>query len=217
MRKFTLVTIAFISIAFASNAQIQKGSILLGGNISASSSNSHFDGNPTDTESEGFNVSPSVGFVTATNTAWGFNLSYANGKTKYLTTNNNNENKTNGYGGGIFYRRYVTLGKGFYLFGQAGANYNAYKQQAKFETPGFFTTTKTNAFSLSAYPGITYTVSKNFHLEIGLNNLVSLGYTNTTTTNAGISGSRKQNDFSFGTNLSSSNPFSIGFRFALGK
>lgn len=218
MRNFTLLTIAVCSMALTSNAQINKGTVLLGGNISAYNRNSNNAGNPNYAETDGFHVAPSVGFVTATNSAWGFNLSYSNSRTKYAAPNTNNKNEGHGYGGGVFYRRYVSLGKGFYLFGQAGAGYNYGKQHAEVSNVnGFSTTTRTNTVYLNAYPGITYTVSKNFHLEIGLNDLLNLSYGSSKTSNIGISGSSNQRNFSFATNLSISNPFNVGFRFALGK
>ena len=218
MRKLFYLTILSSFIALSSTAQISKGTVLLGGNIGASSSSANQAGNPNYAETNGFHVAPSIGFVTATNSAWGFNLSYSNSRTKYAEPNNANQNKTNGYGGGVFYRKYVTLGKGFYLFGQAGAGYSYLKQHAEVVTTGGFSSTiKTNHFYVNAYPGITYTVNKNFHLEIGLSDLFHVGYGSSSTNNIGISGSQKQRNFSVGTNLSNSNPFNIGFRFALGK
>lgn len=214
MRNFTLLTLAMCFIALTSNAQINKGTVLLGGNLGASTNTTSATNNNSESSQKGFYVSPSIGFVTKDNTVWGLQLSYSHGKSD---NNTNADVYTNdGYGGSVFYRRYLTLGKNFYLFGQADAGYNYSKGKQVYAT-GSSRTSRTDGVYLNAYPGITYVVRKNFHLEASINNLVSLGYSYATITdvNNGSASSYKQKGFALSSNASSNNPLSIGFRFAL--
>ena len=78
--------------------------------------------------------------------------------------------------------------------------------------------TKTNTVSLSAYPGISYAVSKKLHIETGFNGLVNLSYYNETN-NQGNSGSGivKSNGVSLHNSLENLSSIYIGFRLLLAK
>jgi hypothetical protein len=73
--------------------------------------------------------------------------------------------------------------------------------------------------TLALTPGISYAVSKRFHLETSLNQLVSLSYSKTETEHISLLGRNleKQKNLAFQSNLSSTIPLSIGFRFLLAK
>ncbi len=214
MRKFILLTLTLLLIVFTAQAQIKKGAVLLGGNISVGKSKQTYTNTDNESTNSYLNISPSLGFVTADNAVWGFNLTVG---IQTSESNQPTEAKASSYGGAFFHRRYVTLGKGFYLFGQAAAGYNYNKQKISAPTNNQTRTTRTDHVYVSAYPGVTYAVSKNFHLEAGLNELLSLSYSvqNETTVSSGSVSTYKNKGFSFGTNFSNSNPFNVGFRFLL--
>ncbi len=203
------------SIAISAQAQINKGTVLLGGNISGSTNKETNASSTNEYKNRSFSLSPSVGVATKNNTVWGTNLTYSNSSNKYQGQQTFDYNL---YGGSIFYRRYATLGKGFYLFGEANAGY-AYSKQKEQYSPTGNRTRRTDMVSLSLHPGIAYAVHKNFHLEVAINNIASVGYSNqkVTTVDNGFASATNSRNFAFSTNLSNSNPFSVGFRFALGK
>lgn len=217
MKKTLLVTVSLLFIASLVQAQINKGSVLLGGSLSASTNKYKTDIPPgNDAHQTGFAFTPSVGITTSTNTVWGISLGYIHYKNESINTAGTTEN--NNYNAGIFYRKYVVLGKGFYLFGQVNADYSPFKQTTE-NTTSNESERKGWAVSLSASPGVAYAVSKRFHLEAGLNQLLSLsyGHTKETAINSVQKYTTTSNGFSFSTNLSSSTPLNIGFRFILAK
>lgn len=217
MRKLLLLTTALTAIAITTQAQITKGSVLLGGNISAATNKQTYSGNTNEYTQRTFNITPSIGFVTADNKVWGFSLTY--GHTSSKSNSTPDDYNYNGYGGGVFHRRYATLGKGFYLFGEANAGYNYSKQKQTLIQPNQDRTIRTDVVYLTVYPGITYAVHKNFHLEVGINNLLRLDYSTQKVTdiNGGTGNVATQKNFGFSSNASSANPLVVGFRFVLGK
>ena len=202
-------------MAIITNAQIGKGSLLLGGNIGFGKSKQTNSGSDAAYRQSSFSISPALGFVTADNKEWGIALHTSFQKTK--ASNQPSQNQYNGYGGSVFHRRYLTLGKGFYLFGQAAAGYRYTKQKYNSMDNVHSVTTRTDLVSVTAFPGVTYAVSKNFHLEAGLNDLLALSYSaqNETTVNGGAASAKKTKNLNFDTNFSNSNPITLGFRFVL--
>ena len=173
MRKLLLLTSVATAIAISTQAQINKGTILLGGNISGST-NKETNSNATyENKFRGVTIAPSIGFATGNNKIWGFNANYGSTRSKHLDLINFEYNR---YGGGIFYRRYATLGKGFYLFGKgnAGYTYSKTREKSGFQNEHTTKTTRTDIVSISVHPGIAYAVHKNFHLELAINNIASL-------------------------------------------
>src|SRR5437588_110750 len=80
----------------------------------------------------------------------------------------------------------------------------------------YLSTNKMSSVYLNIYPGLSYAMTKSFHLELSINNLLSLGYTSSNIVNSNSGGqisSNKNSGFSFVTNANSSFPFSIGFSF----
>lgn len=212
MKKIILLGI-LLFCASITNAQISKGTILSGGSISANKSKTEYP--QYEAKAHGFSFYPSVGITVKNNLVFGIRGGYQNDKIKYIVSNF--ETSTKGYLGGLFLRKYMSLGKAFYLFGETGATYFYIKQD---ETATAQRITKIHGFDLYLYPGIAYAVNKRIHLELSLNDLVSLSYTKNTTDNiaGGISQVHTESKgFSFGTNFSTSSPLSVGFRFVLGK
>jgi hypothetical protein len=214
MKKLVLFSLSvFLLLSFNASAQIKKGSVLLGGGISGNEAKS---GSGTmETKGSSYIISPSVGVAVKDNTIAGLFLSY-----NHSSSNQGNLNsykiKQNTYGGGLFYRKYYGLGKGFFLFGEGNVFYQYSKYEQEASAPFI---KKSNSVGFNVYPGLAYAVSRRFHLEIALSNLISFNYFTTKgeTLYPNNTITAKNNGFSFSTNLSTSNPLSVGFRVVLGK
>ncbi|HXB42878.1 MAG TPA: hypothetical protein VNV85_02430 [Puia sp.] len=114
-------TVLFVVSFFQAHAQINKGSILLGGQI-----NFYTQTISPDQKSNWINVTPAIGKAIKDNLIVGIDVNYARSSNVMGVPNNQTSNL---FGAGVFLRRYVQLGKGFYVFGQErfGASYNTSK------------------------------------------------------------------------------------------
>src|SRR5690349_3813289 len=98
--------------SLSASAQISKGSLFLGGNLFFSTQKNE-DAKFTNTA---FSVNPAIGKAIRENLILGIDLTYLNQQTK----SNDSTRSTEQYAGaGFFARKYASIGKGFYLFGQA--------------------------------------------------------------------------------------------------
>jgi hypothetical protein len=214
MKRRLLFVCTILSLATISQAQIKKGSVLLGGSIGTLKNKSESNG--VETKSSSIYVGPSIGFVVKDNWVLGINASYSTYDFNQGASNYGNDG--NGYSIGAFGRKYMPLSSHFYLYGQGNLNYNREKSK-QFTGTDNVTNMESKGFNLGVTPGLTYAVSKRFHLEAFLNNLINLNYTNSENKTSSLSGINtiKAKNFSFQTNLSSSIPLNVGFRFVLGK
>lgn len=215
MKKLTLFAISIFCFIFFSQAQITKGSVLLGGGISGSTFDE--DNTAVVSASSNFSFHPAFGIAVKDNVVVGMRLSYYHSVSKQSSPNYSTELEQNGYGAGVFYRRYLNLSRKFFLFGEGVGSYtkNIYENKQASSTAK-----QTNhTASLSLFPGVAYAVSRRFHLEVGLNDLAQLSYTRRITENTSAGGSitTKGSGFGFSSNVSTSAPLNIGFRVVLGK
>jgi hypothetical protein len=199
-------------MAAASQAQITKGTKLLGGNLSSSIDRS--DSKPL---SRQFNimVNPSLGFTFKDNRVVGFTIGFGHSASRLP----NSYSKSDTYDASMFYRRYLTLGKGFYLFGQANTGYRLFDADQYSHQSFNGQKVRQHYIYVSLYPGVAYAVNKRIHLELGMNNLVSLGYTTSTTKTyyPGFHSEEKHSAVNLYTNANPQSNLSVGFRIALGK
>lgn len=212
MKRHLLLTLGVIAISFASQAQITKGTVLLGGTVGASTYTTETFS--TKYKARGFTLSPSAGFTVKDNHVVGISLTYGHGSTKSTYTDLTNDT----YGAGVFYRRYLPLGKSFYFYGQADARYSYFKSDF-IQDPAYKTSNEQKFGRLSLSPGITYAVSKRFHLEVAMNDIISLNYNDTQYHWISSSDSRydKNKGFNFESHMNLSTDLVIGFRILLGK
>ncbi len=219
MKKTLLFFLLFIIAASTTTqAQITKGSTLLGGNLSFGQVKLNSDIAAAETKSSGFNISPAIGIAIKDNLVVGVELGYSTGKQKQVSSNQTILNiKNQGFTTGVFIRKYKQLAKSdFYLFGESSLKYSNMKQERTEQSPDEFIS-KTNNVNLSIKPGLSYAVNKRLHLELGLNNLLSAEYSSTRqTVNQG--NAVKQSGFSASANISNiTNNISFGVRFLLAK
>jgi len=219
MKKLYILSVIAILISFSVvNAQINKGSLFLGGNIGFNSSHSVADDNSVSYKQDGFTISPTIGKAIKENLILGAGLIFFYNKYRQGPTNINDYQKSNGYGANVFLRRYKGIGKNFYIFleGTLGGNYTK-----SYNSPlTSYNNYKRTSFGLGATPGISYAVSKRLQLELGLNQILSVDYTHEKGdkgVNYGVP--YKSNSFSITTSLTNSYLSSVyfGFRLLLGK
>lgn len=164
MKKLVLL-IALITFSFA-NAQ--KGTILVLGNIGFYSQKNGDLGN-TSTQKTFF-FSPKVGYQYNDNWTVGVELSNANSKQTYTSS----EFKSNNFSVGGFLRYAKPLGGIFSAYVDFGTGFqNVEQTQYNSGTNPFLTTTKANGIYVGVTPALLLNISKGFCLNF---NIGSLGY-----------------------------------------
>jgi hypothetical protein len=219
MTRILLTLIVFLSLTSIVNAQLNKGSLLVGGTLSYSGNSNTFPSNDQNAHSGLFNVS--LGKAINESSVFGVNLSYS----FYHTSNYYYQGyqgpityKTNNYSIGIFYRKYKSLGKDFYLFGEAGAGYDGSNLSGTDDLGNKNLSGTGNGGHINFYPGIDYKISKKFFLEISIPNLFLTQYSsNKTTAQNIIPPDSKGDQFVISSSLSSGplDALGIGFRLIL--
>jgi hypothetical protein len=220
MKKILLFTIISIGLHSIANSQISKGSLLLGGGVNIS--NSRYENADTPLQNKTHEnyttINPVVGIAVKENLILGVSLSYGRSEN---TTNSDPSNPSidryTSYSGGVFLRKYLVLGKNFYLFGQGDLGYTDYNQKSSSLSNSFNQNGWRTALGFS--PGISYALNKRFHLETSLSNLLNLSYEKYSTDvfSSGNQNSRVKRSFSFNSNASPFSNFNIGFRFLFAK
>lgn len=166
MKKFLLIA----TLAICSFANAQKGSILVGGNIEYTSTNS--DSRFGDTKENTFGFSPRVGYQFNDNWTVGGEFSVASSKVE----SGSEENKINAFRLGAFLRYSVPLSSTFSVFADLGAGFQNYKNKT-YTTMGNNTITSSKAKADGMYVGITPALFINMKKGFGLNfSIGGLGY-----------------------------------------
>lgn len=219
MKKTLLCTLLFITVVTVSTqAQITKGSTLLGGNLSYGQFKAD-NGFSVVQKNSTFSVNPSAGIAFKDNLVAGLSVGYITGKEKQLFAPANELNvEKHGYMGGAFVRKYKQLAKSdFYLFGEAELSYS-YMKQERHDLPASSTIFKENNIYLGFKPGLSYAVNNRLHLELGLNNLLYGNYSFSKEFNHQTGTTVKRSGTSISTNITNlSNNISVGVRFLLAK
>ncbi|WP_439489378.1 outer membrane beta-barrel protein [Algoriphagus sp.] len=230
MKKLLLGLLVFQFFVLAANAQIEKGSIMLGGNANYSNSNSNSDtravsphtiqSNSTG-NSNSFTFNPKVGFTLNNNWVVGPMLilssskgtsenNWVSGSTTvidYTTTKNSS------FGGGAFARKYVPFNEYFSAFGEVNATANNRKEYRKSENSSEVEESeiKYNEIQGSVHAGLAYFPKKWMAIELSANILQFAHHGRNQETEAQ---DHKVNYNSFGFNLNSSS-INLGVSFFL--
>ncbi|MEJ0102913.1 MAG: hypothetical protein WDO19_10295 [Bacteroidota bacterium] len=209
----TLSVLSFLFSVSILHAQISKGSLFLGGNISGSTVKTESTSPNATSKQNGLAISPVVGFAVKENLVFGADVGYSFFKTDQVYSPS--IQKQYSYEVGVFLRKYKPIGKGFYLFlqGHLGGRYDETKY-----SPGTGTNnTKRFTTTFSGYPGVSYAVNRKLQLETGFNSLLSLNYYHETGENLNSGYSYKSNGFNIATSLDNLSALYIGFRLLIGK
>lgn len=219
MKKILFIALALSSISITSKAQITKGSILIGGDLSLNSSKSvsRSPSNTFTSKTKGIYISPVFGMAFKENLIFGGSLTFGTSKTEY--NGSSNEGESDYFGAGLFLRKYKNIGnKGFYFFLQSDLKWFNSEQEVK--SPGFYIeNSKHNEYSLSLYPGLSYAVSRKFHIEAGLANLLSISYYSKDgfRQNSNVTETDSEKGFGLSSSLDNGSVINIGIRFILSK
>jgi hypothetical protein len=206
---------AGVLLVVISNAQLNKGTILLGGDLSASTYKTK-DGTYEDS-GNGFGVSPVFAVAVKDNKFFGGSVFYGHYENNVPTPSLSAEG--NSYGASVFYRYYRSLLSKIYVFVQAGIPVT-YGKTEYTQSQNYYFTDKNFSVGLTVTPGISVAVSKKVFLEAGFNNVASVNYQHSTTTgiNSGNTIDRSTTGFSFTSSLGSfTYNLYFGFRFFIPK
>jgi hypothetical protein len=190
----------------ATEAQVSKGSIWLGGNLGFyNSKNDDQDHSSTNS----YSVYPAIGLGLRNNNVVGleFIVNRYHRVSKYDTVT------TQGKGLGLFDRKYWTIVKRFYVFADFKGNYTATTEDYNYSNSSNHSTGK--LVELSASPGISFSVTKWFFLESGFNDLFYFNYSkkNKTQTDPSGKSSYESHSVSAGVSLDGQSAFAVGVRF----
>jgi hypothetical protein len=232
MIKITTLVIAILFV-LNTNAQIKKGKVLVGGQISAGSSKTSIVSQPfpsplpapfpsTQTISNKVaTIGISVGKAIKENKVVGFNFTtFSLNEKQAITSFDTTSRKTNQYEVGVFYRQYKKLAKdlNFYvqldaaaIFGKEKITYNSFYP--------YNLTVEQSGGRLFFSPGVSYAILKKLQLEISMPNLVSIAFLHSSQTSENPNIRTATNDqFSFNTSLSNNaglGNLGVGFRLIL--
>ena len=216
--KKTLLLTAFIAIfSLSASAQIKKGSIYLGGDISANSQKRDFGTSQPDFKNKYANFNISAGSFVKQNLVAGVYGGYGHGEfnNAYPGGSNFRDSKYDSYRFGLFARQYKKLAKDFYFFGELGTGYFG-SNQTDVDMPVNFTTKyKGDGAEFYLAAGASYRVYKKLYVELSIPRVVNLQYAVKKETSPGQT--IKENQLNLSTNLTSSifNSLGLGFRFIL--
>ena len=217
MKKILTALVCIIMVQLV-QAQIQKGSLFLGGSIGITKSNGE-SGIGDKTTGFSWNISPQIGKAIEQNKVIGMQFSAGSNSTENTNAGGSTaKNEGKQIGVGVFYRQYFPIYKKWMFYGQANTNLNFFNSSAS--TQGIKNQqAKVINVAFTASLGITYQVSKKLWLEAGLSNLAGIEYSHQkseTLSSAGVVTSTfKNNSVSANVNLNGSNNFAFGFRWII--
>ncbi|WP_432708084.1 outer membrane beta-barrel protein [Pedobacter sp.] len=188
MKKLVLSLVAVFAFAFATQAQTEKGNVLVGGNVGFNTSKT--DG--ADKSDVNFKVVPSVGYFVADNFAIGTGVGY--NYNKQVSRNNLNQ----AFEVSPFGRYYVDLNDNFKFFGQLAvpmAFGNNKYVDANGNTGDKLATTTNIGVNLA--PGFAYYPSKKVGIEFSVD---GFGYNHNKVENELTGNKVKSNSFGFNAN-----------------
>ena len=218
MKKLLTALVCIIMVQLV-QAQVQKGSLFLGGSLSGGS-NSYESGSSSNKNSN-WSFSPQIGKAIDLNKIIGVQI-FVGGNTEESSTGAVplNKNVSTAYGLGVFYRQYFPLAAKWAMFANAGIDGRYSTGETK---SNGIKTGENNGWVLSTAitPGISYKAGKSIWLEAALNNLLGINYSsnklNTINENGQVIATAKQNNFNTGINISGFNSIAIGLRWIIQK
>lgn len=202
-KKFLLLNLILLLLYSSTYSQFQKGDKVLGGGLNFQSYTNEINSGviPQTNKSTGYGFSAELGIAKKENRLNGFfvNSGYTISKNEFPTQPANNWKSDHfNAGAGYFTRRYKSLGKSFFVFGEgrAGLNYANQKFPASIAS-----LTRSYGINAGIYPGIAYKLNNRFFLELRLADFVSVGYSQQESTT--LPNNRKNiiRNFSFASSL----------------
>lgn len=215
MKKFYLLCTLLFAFIFV-NAQVKKGSLLIGGQLGYNNTVYKYTPAQPDQKNNTAYTSISAGQAIKDNMVAGLILGYTHGNAKDNYNGTSYTSSTlNGYSAAVFYRRYKNLSKDFYFFGAATAGYSYDKQDITYNNSSDKSTNAGKNITVRLAPGLAYSLCKKLQVELSLPDLFNISYNhgkNTSTTTTTTS-----HNFNAGTSLNGGllNNLSMGFQLIL--
>ncbi len=175
MIKFYSVIIMMV-LSLSVSAQIKKGTVLLGGQLS------YYDydlvnGNSSEQSQDGGTLSIQAGKAYNEDRVAGISITYSTTRRKLISSNSDSLiNKDHYYSMGAFLRQYKKLARDFYFFFQEDAAFIISRRTTAPADVPYAGKVKDIGGSLSVTPGISYQVFTRMQLELSLPNLVNMRY-----------------------------------------
>ena len=218
MKLKCLFSLFALTCVLASQAQINKGSLLLGGSIGYNKGKSKTW--QQDLKIKTIIFSPAIGVAVKENLVVGARFDYLKQtqNSKYDASYSTKlDIDTKNYGGGIFIRRYVPVINRLYVFGEGTASYTALRETSTQTSTYNKSVAKTKGYTtgLSFTPGVAFGVSKKFQIEGGFNSLFNVSYLKSKTTYNYSNQPENQELFSAGISHDDQSMFYVGFRFII--
>lgn len=214
MKKNFLLSAIVTIFTLTASAQIKKGAMLLGGQLSYGDLKRNFNSTLADEKVKSGLYNISVGTALKENFVLGGYVRYGHFK---LENSNNFYSSTSeeSYGAGVFIRQYKKIRKDFYFFGELGGGYFGANGSQTTPSPSVTTKYEQSGGNLYLSPGISYRIYKKLQVELAIPQIAAVSFSTQKNT-APASGS-KENQFQFNTNLNSSflSNLGLGFRFVL--
>ena len=192
-------------------AQIGKGSLMIGGQLGYTSSNSRSQAPNESYEGDTFGGSLSVGKAIKDRLFVGVELG----------SGLSNSEQDMGYkshnvyhGAGIFMRKYFDIGKRFFVFTHANSGINFFDNEAR--SPLDFREDEGYSLVVAFSPGLSYALNRKLHLETGFQSIVSASYSRGKVKRSNGQQTRNEN-FSVSTNLNNLASIRVGLRLLFAK
>lgn len=203
---------------YTPQAQIKKGSLFLGGNISFLSVKNDIDlPQPLLQKQKSISIQPLAGKAIRDNTIIGIYISFGYAQSDNI--NNSLASKTNQYAGALFLRKYKSLLAGFSLFGETDLRF--LHEGRTYYRSNQTDNTKGPTIGVSFYPGLSYAVNKKLQLETAFGRLFDISYTHENRLVKGSDGRTNAkstiNFFNVQTILNNISNFTLGFRLLISK
>jgi hypothetical protein len=216
--KYTCLTVFIIFLGSLSQAQIKKGSILLGGIV-------RYENHKSDDKSlaenkikeKQFEIGPTIGIAIRDNFVAGLELGYSNRKNEHESNYFQNDHKLDGYYANAVIRKYWNITSKFYAFAHGKAGYGRAKGKIEDKAGKDLLITKTWQVNASLTPGIAYSVSRKVQLESTFLPLFNINYGKEETEIPATDTKTKKNNFAVSSSLANGQQFSLGIRFLLEK
>jgi hypothetical protein len=199
-RVITLSLIVFF--ALNASAQFTKGNKVLGFGFNTGQFSNNTISTNTSQETKGFGLNGSLSFAKAKSETRLNGFVFNAGYTKSISKNSNpfsNDQLTENYmaGVGYFIRKYKSLGKNFFVFGEAQGEVSFDRYISRSST--FYTNANQYQAGIGIYPGLAYKWNNRFLFELRFADFARVGYSYSERKQETTSDYSRS--FSFGTSL----------------
>lgn len=225
MKKSHLLVLSLMLLSISSFAQLQKGNLLLGGNVNFQTATTNLDNSNavggSQVTSNSFSFGPVLGYFISDRTVMGLKLSY-------LTSSSENNPQTGQISTidteqilmGPFLRRYFPAKDWLAFYGQAEVSYGSAKQFQEINANSSSTEMKTRSVNFIASLGLSFFPTKWMSIDLSANPL-SFFHQNSQTISKGQNISENPATYELtttGLNLNfNSNSFFLGAHFFLNR